>query len=397
MQATPEGTLTLRKASQGGGSSQEIRADLVVGADGVSSGIRRSLGLGVLVKTLPEGATRLLVARRPGERGNRSAEYWGGRHRLLITPCSPDDLYVALMGPEDDRRARAVPVDTARWAELFPRHQDLLHPHRPGPGHAPYQRARQGPGLVIWASVHPGRCGAWPAAEPGPGCRPRPFQRRRAGSLPRLSRHGRGRAGPLGGPLDASRQDGPAVVLLVRGPGLPVACAAARGPAERAACPYDLWPDAPPVHVAVARRPRRQPPGANPDPAPQERLARGHCCSPSALPEQRIPAASRQRYTGAELRFKAAESGTVISREIRMTPNLRAAGLVRMAAEIPAKVIARVRATNLAVLTRPRRLLKRGRRDVFRQARCAAMASPVSGPADERRPNSWPCMSRRTA
>ena len=73
VEATPEGTLTLRKASQGGGSSQEIRADLVVGADGVFSSIRRSLGLGVLVKTLPEGATRLLVARRPGERGNRSA------------------------------------------------------------------------------------------------------------------------------------------------------------------------------------------------------------------------------------------------------------------------------------------------------------------------------------
>jgi 2-polyprenyl-6-methoxyphenol hydroxylase-like FAD-dependent oxidoreductase len=132
VEATPEGTLTLRKASQGGGSSQEIRADLVVGADGVFSSIRRSLGLGVLVKTLPEGATRLLVARRPGERGNRSAEYWGGRNRLLITPCSPDDLYVALMGPEDDRRARAVPVATARWAELFPRHQDLLSRIDPG-------------------------------------------------------------------------------------------------------------------------------------------------------------------------------------------------------------------------------------------------------------------------
>ena len=51
---------------------------------------------------------------------------------MLVTPCSPDELYVALMGPEDDRRASAVPVDTARWAELFPRHQDLLSRIDPG-------------------------------------------------------------------------------------------------------------------------------------------------------------------------------------------------------------------------------------------------------------------------
>ena len=124
--ATPEGRLTVR------GASQEITADLVIGADGVSSSIRESLGLGLAVKTLPEGATRLLVPRLPGERGSRSVEYWGGRNRLLVTPCSPDDLYVALMGPEADRRASTVPVDTARWARFFPRHQDLLSRIDPG-------------------------------------------------------------------------------------------------------------------------------------------------------------------------------------------------------------------------------------------------------------------------
>lgn len=118
--ATPGGRLSLREPGQ------EVQADLIVGADGVASAVRQSLGLGRAVKTLPEGATRLLVRRLPGELGCRSAEYWGGRNRLLVTPCSPEDLYVALMAPESDRRASAVPVDVARWADCFPEHRDLL-------------------------------------------------------------------------------------------------------------------------------------------------------------------------------------------------------------------------------------------------------------------------------
>ena len=118
--ATPDGRLTLR------GTAQPVGADLVIAADGVSSSIRQSLGLGVAVKTLPEGATRLLIHRLPGERANLSVEYWGGRNRLLVTPCSPDDLYLALMAPEADRRASSVPVDIDRWAECFPGYEDLL-------------------------------------------------------------------------------------------------------------------------------------------------------------------------------------------------------------------------------------------------------------------------------
>jgi 2-polyprenyl-6-methoxyphenol hydroxylase-like FAD-dependent oxidoreductase len=118
--ATPDGRLMLR------GTAQPAGADLVIGADGVSSSIRQSLGLGVAVKTLPEGATRLLIPRLPGERASVSVEYWGGRNRLLVTPCSPDDLYLALMAPEADRRASAVPVDIDRWTECFPGYEDLL-------------------------------------------------------------------------------------------------------------------------------------------------------------------------------------------------------------------------------------------------------------------------------
>jgi 2-polyprenyl-6-methoxyphenol hydroxylase-like FAD-dependent oxidoreductase len=126
--ATPEGRLTFLE------TARPVEADLVVGADGVASSIRQSLGLGVAVKTLPEGATRLLVPRQPGERGNLSVEYWGGRNRLLVTPCSPDDLYLALMAPEADSAASAVPVDIDRWAECFPGHENLLRRINPAQG-----------------------------------------------------------------------------------------------------------------------------------------------------------------------------------------------------------------------------------------------------------------------
>jgi 2-polyprenyl-6-methoxyphenol hydroxylase-like FAD-dependent oxidoreductase len=118
--ASADGRLTVS------GSGQDLKADLVIGADGVNSAIRESLGLAIAVKTLPEGATRLLIPRLPGERESHSTEYWSGRNRLLVTPCSPEHLYIALMAPEADQQASAIPVDIARWTDSFPGHSALL-------------------------------------------------------------------------------------------------------------------------------------------------------------------------------------------------------------------------------------------------------------------------------
>lgn len=127
VRATPDGMLTTA-------SGEAYRADLVVGADGVHSCVRESLGLGRGVKVLPEGATRLLVPRGADERAGRSVEYWSQHLRLLAVPCSPEHLYLALMAPENDRAACALPVDVARWRALFPGQTDLLDRLDPSSG-----------------------------------------------------------------------------------------------------------------------------------------------------------------------------------------------------------------------------------------------------------------------
>lgn len=117
--ASPEGELVLA-------SGEKIRADLIVAADGVHSALRNHLNLTKRFTLLPEGATRLVVPRTDDERRPVDVEYWSGRHRVLIVPASENDTYVALMGPEDDARARALPVDAGYWQGLFPRLEALF-------------------------------------------------------------------------------------------------------------------------------------------------------------------------------------------------------------------------------------------------------------------------------
>lgn len=94
-----------------------VSADLVVGADGVNSCVRNSLGLTKSLRTLPDGATRLLI---PRDEEPKASEYWSGNLRLGIAPCSADQSYVFLIGPEEDTRCGAVPVDAAYWVSRFP-------------------------------------------------------------------------------------------------------------------------------------------------------------------------------------------------------------------------------------------------------------------------------------
>jgi 2-polyprenyl-6-methoxyphenol hydroxylase-like FAD-dependent oxidoreductase len=94
-----------------------VRADLIVGADGVNSSVRNSLGLTKSIRALPDGATRLLI---PREEGPVACEYWSGNMRLGIAPCSADQSYVFLIGPEEDAKCGAVPVDTEYWVSRFP-------------------------------------------------------------------------------------------------------------------------------------------------------------------------------------------------------------------------------------------------------------------------------------
>jgi 2-polyprenyl-6-methoxyphenol hydroxylase-like FAD-dependent oxidoreductase len=115
--ATAAGELTFAD----GGKTQ---ADLIVAADGTNSKLRDSLGLLARRKPLADGAIRLLIDKTANERNSADAgktiEYWSGSRRVLYTPCSQDQIYVALTMLDSDAVAKAVPLRKTEWKSWFP-------------------------------------------------------------------------------------------------------------------------------------------------------------------------------------------------------------------------------------------------------------------------------------
>jgi 2-polyprenyl-6-methoxyphenol hydroxylase-like FAD-dependent oxidoreductase len=108
---------------------KRVKADLVIGADGANSRVRDSLGLLDRRKPLVDGCTRLLIpktAEEEGQDGATTVEYWSGSRRVLYTPCSPNEVYIALTMLHSDDTAKAVPVDKAAWKRWFPYLETLI-------------------------------------------------------------------------------------------------------------------------------------------------------------------------------------------------------------------------------------------------------------------------------
>jgi 2-methyl-3-hydroxypyridine 5-carboxylic acid dioxygenase len=104
-----------------------FKADLVVGADGVRSKVRDSLGLQKERHIYEDGLLRVLAPRMLRELGPGNwddvIDFWnvGPRPlRILYVPCSKDDLYLAMMAPVADHEATAVPLRHDIWAKAFP-------------------------------------------------------------------------------------------------------------------------------------------------------------------------------------------------------------------------------------------------------------------------------------
>ena len=138
-------------------------ADLVVAADGIGSKLRDGLGLVRRRRAMADGAIRVLLPYEPGEMQtvdvNRTIEYWSGKRRVLYTPCSDGQLYLALTMLDSDRVARAVPIDVAAWSAAFP-HLAPLFP-RLGPearydrfGYVSLKRWSAGRVAVIGDAAH---------------------------------------------------------------------------------------------------------------------------------------------------------------------------------------------------------------------------------------------------
>ncbi len=115
--AAADGRLTLA-------NGERLKADLIVGADGTHSAVRKSLGIRMKRMPLVDGCIRLLMPGLPGERGGdslgKTIEYWSGTRRILYTPCSENEIYIALTMLDSDAAAKDVPVRKDVWTAAFP-------------------------------------------------------------------------------------------------------------------------------------------------------------------------------------------------------------------------------------------------------------------------------------
>jgi 2-polyprenyl-6-methoxyphenol hydroxylase-like FAD-dependent oxidoreductase len=104
------------------------RADLCIGADGVFSRVRDSLGLGKSITTLRDGCGRHLVDRKPEDSVNdRRVEMWNHGRRLGIAPASKDYHYIFLCCPESDYQGRVQqPFNLEAWFQSHPQFRTYL-------------------------------------------------------------------------------------------------------------------------------------------------------------------------------------------------------------------------------------------------------------------------------
>lgn len=105
-------------------------ANLVVGADGVWSPVRRSLGLELLHEQTREGALRAIIVGSQDELGvggqGKYIECWSGARRLLITPLTQSQIYLAFTCQRSDRVGCAAPLDKTAWTASFPAWAHLI-------------------------------------------------------------------------------------------------------------------------------------------------------------------------------------------------------------------------------------------------------------------------------
>ena len=113
-------------------AGRRLAADVVIVADGIHSCIRQSLGIPAVVTNHADGAMRLMVSRTTTEAeqdvraGPMTCERWSGTRRILTSPCSNKDLYVALSCLAHDEPAKRIPLDEVTWSGSFPYLADLF-------------------------------------------------------------------------------------------------------------------------------------------------------------------------------------------------------------------------------------------------------------------------------
>ena len=114
-------------------TGRRFPGDIVVAADGAHSSVRQALGIPVTVKNHADGAMRLIVSRTTEEveedasLGPMTCERWSGTRRVITSPCSSQELYVALSCLAHDEPVKRVPLDESAWCRSFPYMANLFN------------------------------------------------------------------------------------------------------------------------------------------------------------------------------------------------------------------------------------------------------------------------------
>lgn len=122
--ATPDGRLMID-------NGHSFVADLIIGADGVGSAVRNSLGLLESVRPTGNGSWRVLVPRQSDDPVGKVIEFWRGHRRILVTQSGEDATYVCASCRDDDGAAASEEFDRQVWARHFPEFRSLIERIQP--------------------------------------------------------------------------------------------------------------------------------------------------------------------------------------------------------------------------------------------------------------------------
>ena len=121
--AEPDGALLME-------DGRRLKADLVIGADGVHSAVRDSLGLIKTRKKLQDVTFRALVPRYPRDNDpdvtTKTVEYWSGTRRFFYSFLNETELFLSFTMVPRDPMCFAVPFPKEAWTRSFPFLSDYI-------------------------------------------------------------------------------------------------------------------------------------------------------------------------------------------------------------------------------------------------------------------------------